>query len=55
MRVVILDEPAPGVEILVDGRVATVREVRADGSIVVEYVDGTTGTTVLPEDECDPS
>jgi len=47
-----LDEPRPGVEILVDGRVATVKEVRPDGSIVVEYVDATHVTALSIEVTC---
>lgn len=37
MRVLILDEPAVGVEILVDGEVGRIDEIRPDGSWVVTF------------------
>lgn len=51
-----LDEPRPGVEILVDGRVATVCEVHAERgalAIAFEYADGSRGDVVLTADEED--
>lgn len=55
VRIVILDEPAPGVEILVDGRVATVLEVfeytHGEVELKFEYADGSRGSATLSADD----